>query len=211
MMDGVLMMIGNNIHYFNITQNDWQFYGGEEGTYSYTKSSADGGWAASTNLLVEVLVASNNNFLRAETTYKIGPAGDVTIYSNVAIDVKVLVNDGFVAGPPGPTGTTGPTGMVGPTGSYGPTGPTGAIGPTGPAGGGEYAAVLEAASWVGDAAPYSYTIASATHGLGSNPLVQVFLGTQLVGARVDVNELGDVTIYSNIKELSGSAISVRMR
>lgn len=114
-------------------------------------------------------------------------------------------------GATGPTGPIGPTGLTGPTGSHGPTGPTGAVGPTGPAGGGEYAAVLEAGSWTGDAAPYSYTITSAIHNLGTNPLVQVYLGTQLVGARVETNESGDVTVYSNIKELNGSVISVRMR
>ena len=141
MQDGAV--VGNNIHYYYIDSNDWV---GESVPYSHTKTAEDGGWAATSNLLVQLDIDNEQDYKNTDSTYKIGPTGDITVYANAKVSIRVLVCDGLVAGPTGATGATGTTGPTGPQGEVGPTGPQGApgqdgakgevgdIGPTGPQG-----------------------------------------------------------------------------
>lgn len=132
--------VGNSIHYFNVATSDWVTSTVSEGTYSYTKTAAQGGWLATNNLQVQLDTSTADGMQNMGFSYFISEDGDVTVYSNTnTMGIRVLVNDGYLIGQkgdqgePGPTGAQGPTG---PTGATGATGPVGAPGPTGPAGAG---------------------------------------------------------------------------
>lgn len=129
-------VVGNNIHYFDITS--WNTDTSGVAAYSYSRTAAQGGWAASVNLIVQVHILNSPNYREGDTSFMISSNGTVTVYSNSnSVDVRVMVCDGLVAGPMGPTGATGQrgaTGALGPTGPIGPTGNTGARGLTGPTG-----------------------------------------------------------------------------
>lgn len=129
-------VVGNNIHYFDIAASNWTTAAsGSPGAYSYSRTAAQGGWAATVNLIVQVHISDAPDYNSADTSFLISSNGTVTVYSNSnAIAVRVMVCDGLLAGPMGPTGSRGATGPTGPTGALGPTGDTGALGPTGPTG-----------------------------------------------------------------------------
>ena len=129
-------VVGNNIHYFDIVASNWTTAAsGSPGAYSYSRTAAQGGWTATVNLIVQVHISDAPDYNSADTSFLISSNGTVTVYSNSnAIAVRVMVCDGLLAGPMGPTGSRGATGPTGPTGALGPTGDTGALGPTGPTG-----------------------------------------------------------------------------
>lgn len=129
-------VVGNNIHYFDIAANNWAVAAsGSPGAYSYSRTAAQGGWIATVNLIVQIHISDAPDYNSADTSFLISSNGTVTVYSNSnAIAVRVMVCDGLLAGPMGPTGSRGATGPTGPTGALGPTGNTGALGPTGPTG-----------------------------------------------------------------------------
>ena len=134
--------VGNSIHYFNVATSDWVTSTVSEGTYSYTKTAAQGGWLATNNLQVQLDTSTADGMQNMGFSYFITDDGDVTVYSNTnTVAIRVLVNDGYLVGQkgdqgePGPTGAQGPTGPTGATGATGPVGAPGPVGPTGPAGG----------------------------------------------------------------------------
>ena len=136
-------VVGNNIYEFSISAgtgtNGWQTSTSGRGQYQYTRTAAQGGWSGTYRLLVQIRIA-DTIYEGSGPSYVVSGDGTVTIYSNAAIAASVVVCDGLVAGPVGPTGANGllgPTGPRGNTGLVGPTGPmgnTGLLGPTGPTG-----------------------------------------------------------------------------
>lgn len=142
-------VVGYNIHSYEILTTQWTEASGESWSYENVKTAADGGWVASQNILVQIRVKDGQEYQGAGPSFWVDATGSVHVYSNAQLELYVLVADGLVAGPQGPTGPTGargatgllgPTGPVGPTGDTGPSGepgadgalgPTGSVGPTG--------------------------------------------------------------------------------
>ena len=124
-------VVGNNIHGFAVSEDDWVSSTSTSGKYEYSITATTGGWAEVINLLVQLRIPDGTSYDGAGPSYIVGPTGTVTVYSNAAIDLYGVVCDGLIAGPQGPTG---PQGLRGNTGAVGPTGNTGATGPTGPQG-----------------------------------------------------------------------------
>ena len=55
-------------------------------------------------------------------------------------------------------------------------------------------------TWSGSAAPYTYTITAATHGKGTNPIVQCEDGSgNIILLGVNIATTGNVTLYTNEK------------
>ena len=130
-------VVGYNIHSYTIEATDWTEASDESWVFENAHSAADGGWIASQDILVQIRIPENQRYEGAGPSFWVDGDGTVHVYSNAQIELYVLVADGLVAGPTGPTGATGQTGAVGPTGDVGPVGPTGIqgeIGPTGPIG-----------------------------------------------------------------------------
>lgn len=125
---------GYNIHSYNIDKNSgWS----GSGPYTNTKTAADGGWVATQDVLVQLRLIDGTPYEGVHTKYTVAQNGAIVITSDVKLSLQVLVADGLIAGPQGPTGSTGAKGdrgSKGDTGNTGPIGPTGSIGPTGPKG-----------------------------------------------------------------------------
>lgn len=119
---------GYNIHSYSIEANDWI---GETAPFIHIKTAISGGWIATQNILVQLRLNEGTPYEGINAKYTVSNTGDVIVYSDVKASLQVLIADGLVAGPQGPTGATG---SVGPTGQTGPTGKTGAVGPTGDTG-----------------------------------------------------------------------------
>ena len=120
---------GYNIHSYTIEQ-----WNGTSAPYTHTKTAADGGWTATQNILVQMRTIDAAPFEGVHAKYTVSDNGTVIVSSDSKVKLQILVADGLVAGPQGPTGpkgNTGPTGPTGQTGAVGPTGQTGAKGDTG--------------------------------------------------------------------------------
>ena len=120
---------GYNIHSYTIEQ-----WNGTSAPYTHTKTAADGGWTATQNILVQMRTIDAAPFEGVHAKYTVSDNGTVIVSSDSKVKLQILVADGLVAGPQGPTGPKGNTGSVGPTGqtgAVGPTGQTGAKGDTG--------------------------------------------------------------------------------
>ena len=63
-----------------------------------------------------------------------------------------------------------------------------------------YTGTIASTAWTGSAAPYSYAITAATHGKGTEPIVQCTNnGGEIVSLGVRIATNGDVTLYTNEK------------
>ena len=217
-------VVGNNIHAFDISPSDWIQSSSDRGAFEYSVTAAQGGWASTTQLLVQLNFNSTPPYDATDANYEISSTGTITVYSNNAtLATRVLVCDGFVAGPIGPTGPrgiegdlgptgprgatgnngpTGPTGPRGITGGLGPTGPTGPQGPqgpqgpTGPAGTSKSRFTL---SFSGSSRPYTATLYASTHGRGTNPIFQIYQEAEKVDTQCTVDSSGNITVYSNTR------------
>ena len=126
---------GYNIHSYTIEQ-----WSGTSAPYTHAKTATDGGWTATQNIFVQMRTIDATPFEGVHAKYTVSDNGTVIVSSDSKVKLQILVADGLIAGPQGPTGQTGEkgdTGSQGPkgdAGNVGPTGLTGSVGPTGPIG-----------------------------------------------------------------------------
>ena len=128
---------GSSIANYNIRSYTIQASTGWAGTgapYTNTKTAADGGWTPTQDILVQMRLGDGSPYEGVHAKYTVTNTGTIVVSSDTKMTLQILVADGLMAGPQGPTGPKGNTGSVGPTGqtgAVGPTGDTGAKGDTG--------------------------------------------------------------------------------
>ena len=128
-------VFGYNIHSYTIESTEWTAASSSSSwNYEHVKTSASGGWVASQNILVQIRIPETQRYEGSGPSFWVDSSGSVHVFSNAQIELYVLVADGLIAGPAGPTGPQGNTGLVGPTGPTGERGEQGLLGPTGPIG-----------------------------------------------------------------------------
>ena len=124
-----------NIHSYTISASTgWT---GASAPYTNTKTAADGGWTPTQDILVQMRLGDGSPYEGVHAKYTVTNTGTIVVSSDVKMTLQILVADGLMAGPQGPTGPKGEQGIQGPkgdTGAVGPTGKTGAVGPTGATG-----------------------------------------------------------------------------
>lgn len=128
---------GSSIANYNIRSYTIPASTGWAGTgapYTNTKTAADGGWTPTQDILVQMRLGDGSPYEGVHAKYTVTNTGTIVVSSDAKMTLQILVADGLMAGPQGPTGPKGNTGSVGPTGqtgAVGPTGDTGAKGDTG--------------------------------------------------------------------------------
>lgn len=128
-------VFGYNIHSYTIESTGWTAASSSSSwNYEHVKTSASGGWVASQNILVQIRIPETQRYEGSGPSFWVDSSGSVHVFSNAQIELYVLVADGLIAGPAGPTGPQGNTGLIGPTGPTGERGEQGLLGPTGPIG-----------------------------------------------------------------------------
>lgn len=63
----------------------------------------------------------------------------------------------------------------------------------------KYTKTVGTSEWIGDAAPYSFTIQATTHGKGAKPIVRTFVNNEETYDSPVVDTSGNVTVYTNAK------------
>lgn len=130
-----------NIHSYTIPASTG--WAGTGAPYTNTKTAADGGWTPTQDILVQMRLGDGSPYEGVHAKYTVTNTGTIVVSSDTKMTLQILVADGLMAGPQGPTGATGakgdigavgPTGLKGDTGSVGPTGLKGDTGPVGPTG-----------------------------------------------------------------------------
>ena len=128
---------GSSIANYNIRSYTIPASTGWAGTgapYTNTKTAADGGWTPTQDILVQMRLGDGSPYEGVHAKYTVTNTGTIVVSSDTKMTLQILVADGLMAGPQGPTGPKGNTGSVGPTGPKGSVGPTGVKGNTGPTG-----------------------------------------------------------------------------
>ena len=140
-----LLHEGDGYFVEEVSVSEWNSSDSELGSYSAVVAS-NSRWE-SDGITVQFYEISGNELEGCVVDYSINlTTGDITLYSNIEVDLRVVIHTGKACGPMGPTGMVGPTGPMG-IGDVGPTGPTGAVGPTGPAASGGVVTLPSGGAW----------------------------------------------------------------
>ena len=112
-----------NIHSYTISASTgWT---GASAPYTNTKTAADGGWTPTQDILVQMRLGDGSPYEGVHAKYTVTNTGTIVVSSDTKMTLQILVADGLMAGPQGPTGPKGEQGIQGPKGDTGAVGPTG--------------------------------------------------------------------------------------
>ena len=102
--------IGYNIHHVHILETDaeWTEVSGKDWKYERTVAPSEGGWLATQDILVQIRLPENSTHEGSGPSFWVDTStnntGTVYVCSNVKRELYLLVADGLIAGPTGPTG-----------------------------------------------------------------------------------------------------------
>lgn len=102
--------IGYNIHHVHILETDaeWTEVSGKDWKYERAVSPSEGGWVATQDILVQIRLPENSTHEGSGPSFWVDTStnntGTVYVCSNVKRELYLLVADGLIAGPTGPTG-----------------------------------------------------------------------------------------------------------
>ena len=94
-----------NIRSYTIPANTgWT---GESAPYTNTKTAADGGWTPTQDILVQMRLGDGSPYEGVHAKYTVTNTGTIVVSSDTKMTLQILVADGLMAGPQGPTGPKG--------------------------------------------------------------------------------------------------------
>ena len=93
-----------NIRSYVISSNSWS---GSSAPYTYTRTAAQGGWTPTQNIIVQMRLGNGSPYEGIHAKYTVSNDGTIVVSSDTKITLQVLVQDGLMAGPQGPTGPAG--------------------------------------------------------------------------------------------------------
>ena len=97
-----------NIRSYTIPANTgWT---GESAPYTNTKTAADGGWTPTQDILVQMRLGDGSPYEGVHAKYTVTNTGTIVVSSDIKMTLQILVADGLMAGPQGPTGLKGDPG-----------------------------------------------------------------------------------------------------
>ena len=80
---------------------------GSSAPYTNTKTAADGGWTPTQNIMVQMRLGNGSPYEGVHAKYTVSNTGTIVVSSDTKMTLQILVQDGLMAGPQGPTGPAG--------------------------------------------------------------------------------------------------------